>query len=129
MTNEDLKKRTKQFALRVIKMGKAIKTDDIDKVILKQLIRSATSVGSNYRAAIKAKSKRDFIYKLAVIEEEADESYFWLELMAEAEIVKPEKIVALKNEAKELTAIFTAQGKTAKLNNKIATSKIKSSLT
>jgi four helix bundle protein len=125
MTKEDLKKRTKLFALRIIKMGKVIKADDVDKLLLKQLIRSATSVAANYRAALKAKSTKDFIYKLAIIEEEADESYFWLELMMDAEIVKPEKIAALTTEAKELTAIFTAQGKTSKENYKTATTKIK----
>ncbi len=116
MTNEELKNRTKKFALRVIKLGKSIKTDEIDKILLKQLIRSSTSVAANYRAAIKAKSKKDFVYKLNVIEEEADESYFWLELLCEAEIIKAEKLSLLINEAKELTAIFTAQGKTAKAN-------------
>jgi four helix bundle protein len=116
MTNEELKNRTKQFALRVIKIGKCINSDEIDRILLKQLIRSATSVAANYRAAIKAKSKKDFIYKLNLIEEEADESYFWLELLCEAEIIKTEKLSLLINEAKQLTAIFTAQGKTAKAN-------------
>jgi four helix bundle protein len=116
MTNEELKTRTKKFALRVIKLGKSLKADEIDRILLKQLIRCATSVAANYRAAIKAKSKKDFIYKLNVIEEEADESYFWLELLCEAEIIKAEKLSLLINEAKELTAIFTAQGKTAKAN-------------
>jgi four helix bundle protein len=112
MTNEDLKNRTKQFALRIIKLGKSLKGDDIDRILLKQLIRSATSVAANYRAAIKAKSKKDFVYKLNVIEEEADESYFWLEIICEAEIIKAEKLFLLIREAKELTAIFTAQGRT-----------------
>jgi four helix bundle protein len=116
MTNEELKNRTKKFALRVIKLGKSLKADEIDRILLKQLIRCATSVAANYRAAIKAKSKKDFIYKLNVIEEEADESYFWLELLCEAEIIKAEKLSLLIIEAKELTAIFTAQGRTAKAN-------------
>jgi four helix bundle protein len=114
MTNEDLKNRTKQFALRIIRLGKSLKGDDIDKILVRQLIRSATSVAANYRAAIKAKSKKDFVYKLNVIEEEADEPYFWLELIAETEIIKADKLSLLINEARELTAIFTAQGKTAK---------------
>jgi four helix bundle protein len=114
MTNEELKNRTKQFSLRIIRFGKSLKGDDIDKILVRQLIRSATSVAANYRAAIKAKSKKDFIYKLNVIEEEADESYFWLELIAETEIIKADKLSLLINEARELTAIFTAQGKTAK---------------
>lgn len=116
MTNEELKLRTKQFALRIIKLGKSLKGDDIDKILLKQLVRSATSVAANYRAAIKAKSKKDFVYKLNVIEEEADESYFWLEILGEAEIVNSGRLLLLLKEAKELTAIFTAQGKTAKEN-------------
>lgn len=116
MTNEELKQRTKQFALRIIKLGKSLKGDDIDKILLRQLVRSATSVAANYRAAIKAKSKKDFVYKLNVIEEEADESYFGLEIMGEAEIVNSGRLLLLLKEAKELTAIFTAQGKTAKEN-------------
>jgi four helix bundle protein len=116
MTNEELKNRTRQFALRVIRFGKSIKPDEIDRILLKQLIRSATSVAANYRAAIKAKSKKDFIYKLNLIEEEADESYFWLELICESEILNADRLSLLIKEAKELTAIFTAQGKTAKAN-------------
>lgn len=116
MTNEVLKNRTKLFALRVIKLGKSVSPDEIDRILLKQLIRSATSVAANYRAALKAKSRKDFIYKLNVIEEEADESYFWLEIICEAEIIKADRLSLLINEAKELTAIFTAQGKTAKAN-------------
>ena len=93
-----------------------MKGDDIDKIILKQLVRGATSVAANYRAAIKAKSKKDFVYKINVIEEEADGSYFWLEIMGEAEIVNSGRLLLLLKEAKELTAIFTAQRKTAKEN-------------
>jgi four helix bundle protein len=120
MTNIELKQRTKSFALRVIRLGKSIHADEIDRVLIRQLIRSATSVAANYRSALKAKSKRDFSYKLNIIEEEADESYFWLELIAETGIIRQEKIQLLVKEASELTAIFTAQGRTAKnkLNNK-----------
>jgi four helix bundle protein len=118
MTNEELKNRTRTFALRVIKLAKHFSPDDIDRILIKQLIRSATSVAANYRAALKAKSKKDFVYKLTMIEEEADESYFWLDLISEAGILKPEKLTLLIQEAKELTAIFTAQGKTARANLK-----------
>ena len=96
-------------------LRKSFSPDEIDRILLRELIRSATSVAVNYRAAVKAKSKKDFIYKLNLIEE-ADESYFWLELLCEAEIIKAERLSLLINEAKELTAIFTAQGKTAKAN-------------
>jgi four helix bundle protein len=114
MTNIELKQRTKSFALRVIKLGKSIHADEIDRVLIRQLIRSATSVAANYRSALKAKSKRDFSYKLNIIEEEADESYFWLELIAESGIIRQEKVQLLIKESSELTAIFTAQGRTAK---------------
>jgi four helix bundle protein len=119
MTNIELKQRTKSFALRVIRLGKSIHADEIDRVLIRQLIRSATSVAANYRSALKAKSKRDFSYKLNIIQEDADESYFWLELIAETGIIRQEKIQLLVKEASELTAIFTAQGRTAKnkLNN------------
>lgn len=116
MTNEDLKDRTRFFALRIIKLCKSFNPDQIDRILLNQLIRSATSVAANYRAALKAKSRKDFIYKLNVIEDEADEAYFWLELLSEASIIKVERLTLLIQEAKELTAIFTAQGRTAKSN-------------
>lgn len=114
ITSIELKQRTKSFALRVIKLGKSIHADEIDRVLIRQLIRSATSVAANYRSALKAKSKRDFSYKVNIIEEEADESYFWLELIAETGIIRQEKIQLQIKEASELTAIFTAQGRTAK---------------
>ena len=116
MTNIELKNRTKSFALRVIKLGKSIKADDIDRILIRQLIRSATSLAANYRAALKAKSKKDFSYKINIIEEEADESYFWLELIADTGIIKMNKLQLLIKEASELTAIFTAQGKTSKMH-------------
>jgi four helix bundle protein len=116
MTNIELKNRTKDFAIRVIKLGKSINADDIDRILIRQLIRSATSVAANYRSALKAKSRKDFCYKINIIEEEADESYFWLELIASAGIITVDKLQLLIKESSELTAIFTAQGKTAKLN-------------
>ena len=111
MTNTELKTRTQAFALRVIFLGKSRKYEDIDRLLVKQLIRSATSVAANYRAALKAKSKRDFAYKLNIIEEEADESYFWLELMAEAGIISRHRLQLLIKEARELTAILRRREK------------------
>lgn len=116
MTNEELKNRTRDFALRTFKLAKSVQTDDIDRIIIRQLTRSATSVAANYRSALKAKSRKDFCYKINIVEEEADESYFWLELIAGAGIIAKEKLQLLIKESGELTAIFTAQGKTAKLN-------------
>ena len=97
-------------------MGECTQADDIDRILIRQLIRSSSSVAANYRAALKAKSKKNFFYKINIIEEEADESYFWLALIAEAGIIKMDKLQLLIKEARELTAFFTAQGKTARLH-------------
>ena len=88
-----------------------MKTSD---VLGKQLLRSATSVGANYRAACRARSRADFISKIAVVEEEADECLYWLELLGESGLVSTPALRTLLKEADELTAIFTAAGKTAK---------------
>lgn len=85
---------------------------------MNQLLRSSSSVGANYRSACKGKSTADFINKITICEEEADESIYWFELIEESELVKDERVAALKNEARELTAIFTAIGKTAKQNQR-----------
>ncbi len=86
------------------------------EVVGKQLLRSATSVAANYRAACRARSQADFISKITIVEEEADESMLWLELLIESGIMKKELLEDLLKEANELTAIFTATGKTAKTN-------------
>ncbi len=116
MRTEELKLRTKQFALRVIKLVEALPKNKIGDLPGKQLLRSATSVAANYRAACRARSKADFISKIAIVEEEADESLFWLELIAESGLMNTERLKDLTKEADELTAIFTATGKTAKQN-------------
>ena len=114
MNSNELKTRTKKFGVSVIKMvGKLPKTD-ITKVISYQILRSSTSVGANYRAACRAKSKADFIYKIKVVEEEADETLYWLEILKECELIKLEILDPLIKEADELTAIFTATGKSLK---------------
>jgi four helix bundle protein len=82
-----------------------------------QIIRSGTSVASNYRSACRARSNADFISKITIVEEESDETLFWLELIEESSLLKKEKLMDLLKEADELTAIFTASGKTARLNN------------
>jgi four helix bundle protein len=116
MNEEQLKQRTKQFALRVIKLVEALPKGWTADVIGKQLLRSATSVGANYRAACRARSKADFIAKIGIVEEEADESLYWLELIVEAGLM-PEKLVCdLQHKADELTAIFVATGHSAKRN-------------
>jgi four helix bundle protein len=114
MNREELKNRTKEFALRIIKLVNALPNSPVGKVIGNQLLRAGTSVGANYRAACRAKSKSDFIYKIYIVEEEADESAFWLELIVESGLMPKSKIESLLKEANELTAIFVSTNKTAK---------------
>ena len=118
MDREEMKRRTKQFALRVIRLTKVLPKAQTAQVIGRQLLRSATSVAANYRAACRAKSTADFISKMGTVEEEADESLFWMELLVEAEIVKQEKLELLIKEADELVAITVASINTAKRRSK-----------
>ncbi|MCX6198583.1 MAG: four helix bundle protein [Bacteroidetes bacterium] len=116
MKADELKDRTKKFALRILKMVRSLpKTREAD-VIGKQLLRCGTSVAANYRAACRARSQADFISKVTIVEEESDESAFWMELIIDAEILKKNLVEDLLKEANELTAIFTASGKTARTN-------------
>src|SRR5881392_3930356 len=106
MKPEDLKERTKQFALRVLKLVTALPKTLAGKTIGGQLIRSGTSVGANYRAACRARSKLEFIAKIGIVEEEADESAFWMELIIEAGLLKPQLVQPLLDEATELAKIM-----------------------
>lgn len=125
MTPEELKKRTKQFALRVIKLYKSLPKGKEVEVVGTQLLRSATSVGANYRAACRARSVADFISKITIVEEEADESAYWIELLMESAIMKKELLNEILKEATELTAIFTASGNAAKLKRNNSQFKIR----
>lgn len=116
MTESEMKARTKQFGLRVMKLVDALPDTTSGRAIGRQLIRSGTSVGANYRAACRGRSKPEFIAKIGIVAEEADESAFWLELIMDGELLKPELVSPLYQEAEELTAIVTASAKTAKLN-------------
>jgi four helix bundle protein len=109
----DLRQRTRKFALRVIRLVEALPKTRTAEVIGKQLLRAGTSVGANYRAACRAKSTKDFIYKMGLVEEEADESLYWMELLVEAGLVKLERLQSLMVEADELIAITVASIKTA----------------
>lgn len=116
MDAEALKKRTKEFALRVLRLLDSIPHGRIEDVLVRQLAKAATSVGANYRAACRGRSKADFVSKITIVEEEADETQYWLELLMDLGRGNRTEIVALIEEAKELTAIFTASGRTAKHN-------------
>ena len=117
MDEKALKERTKQFGLRIMKLVDALPKTTSGRAIGNQLVRSGTSVGANYRAACRSRSKAEFIAKIGVVAEEADESAFWLELLMDANILKTDLVSPLHQEAEELTAIFTASGRTAKIHN------------
>ena len=114
MTKEELKNRTKQFALLIIKLVDDLPNTKAGITVGNQIIRSGTSVGANYRTACRARSNADFISKITIVEEECDESRFWLEPIQESKLLKKERLTDLIKEADELTAIFTASGKTAR---------------
>jgi four helix bundle protein len=111
---EQLRDRTKAFALRVIRLFRSLPYKTDTQVLGKQLLRCGTSVAANYRAACRARSKAEFVARIAIVAEEADESVLWLELLIESGIIKSEMTVALLKEAKELAAILTASRRTAK---------------
>ena len=120
MDRKELEDRTKKFHINVIRLCGILPRNVAAYEIAKQLIRSAGSVGANYRASKRAKSTADFIYKIQIILEEADESHYWLTILKEAEIINIPLLTDLIKEANELTAIFAATDKTAKskLNKK-----------
>ena len=114
MTREEMKARTKSFANRIVKLCEALPDKWIAKTLGRQLLRSGTSVGANYRAVCRAKSNADFINKLRVVEEECDESLFWMELLVENNLVKPARLGDLMKEANEILSIVVASAKTAR---------------
>ena len=118
MNAEDLKKRTKNFAHRCVKLSLSLSENSLGCHIKKQLIRSSTSVAANYRAVCLAQSKASFASKLSIVIEEIDETHFWLEFLVEENLLKKKQVTALLEEAKELTAIFVASRKTVALREK-----------
>ena len=117
MTKEELKIRTKHFALNILKLVETLPQTKAGNAIGNQIIRSGTSVAANYRTVCKARSTADFVSKITVVEEECDETLFWLELISESNMIEKNYLEPLLIEANELTAIFTASGKTARNNN------------
>jgi len=115
---EQMKERTKKFALHVIRLCRALPRSSESSIIGRQLMRSATSVGANYRAVCRARSTPDFVSKLGVVLEEANESLFWIDLLVEARLASPDKIGMLRAEANELVAIFVTSLRTAKHSTK-----------
>lgn len=113
----NLKERTQAFALRIIRLTRSLPNTPEGWVLGKQVLRSGTSVGANYRSCQRGKSKADFIAKLAVAEEEADETCYWLELIIAAELLPRDRVEPLLAEAREITAVLTVAGRTAKKND------------
>lgn len=111
-----LQERTKKFAIRIVCAFARLKNDEAARVIGRQLLRSGTSVAANYHAACRARSTADFISKISIVLEEADETLFWLELLVEANLVRPATGTEIQKECLELVKIFSASLATAKTN-------------
>ena len=114
MDSKELRERTNAFSLGVVRLFQKMPRDIPSAVLGKQLLRCATSVGANYRAASLAKSRSDFVAKIKICEEEADESEYWLDLLVDSGAVSENDVSHLRNEARELTRIFSASAKTAR---------------
>jgi len=112
----ETKRRTKEFALRVIRLVQSLPRGQMADVLGKQLLRSGTSVGANYRAACRAKSRADFISKMGIVEEVADESMYWMELLIESKLVRHGDVASLLDEADQLVAMTVSSIQTARSN-------------
>jgi four helix bundle protein len=113
MTPQELKKRTQQFALRIFRLVEALPKTYAGRAVAMQLVRSGSSIGANYRAACRGRSKAEFRSKLGTVVEEADESCYWLELIIEGKLMEKSKVEPLLNEANEICAIMVAARKSS----------------
>jgi four helix bundle protein len=123
MNEQDFKQRTKALALRVIKLVSSLPKNTVSEVIGKQLIRSGTAVGANYRAACRARSTADLIAKLRIVEEEADECLYWMELIVEAKLLEVTNLRSIMSETNEILAMTVASIKTLVAKNPTANRK------
>ncbi|HVE59471.1 MAG TPA: four helix bundle protein [Pyrinomonadaceae bacterium] len=114
MKQDEMKARTKQFALRIVRLVQSLPPNLVAEVLGKQLLRSGTSVGANYRASCRAKSTADFIHKLSIVEEETDESIYWMELLIEGKIIKENLLENLMDEGNQILSIVVSAIKTSK---------------
>ena len=115
-TPEDIRDRTKKFAIRIVRLFRALPRSVEAQVMGKQLLRCGTSVAANYRAVCRSRSKAEFIARIGVVAEEADESVLWLELLEETQTLSSKRLQDIMREARELTAIFSASQKTSRDN-------------
>jgi four helix bundle protein len=118
MSAEDFRKRTFQFGIRVIRLAESLLKTDAARVIGKQLLRCATAVGANYRAAARARSRADFIAKMGIVEEGCDETLYWLEMLVELQLINADRSKELRTEGNEILAIVVASIRTARRNAK-----------
>jgi four helix bundle protein len=114
MNPEDMKARTRAFALRIIRLAESLPDTPTARVIRNQMLRCGPSVGANYRASCRAKSKPDFVSKMGIVEEETDETIYWMELLIDAEIIKRSRIADLLDEADQILSIVISSIKTTK---------------
>ena len=117
MDAEEFKRRTKAFALRIVHLVDSLPKSRTADVFARQLLRSGTSVGANYRAACRARSQADFVAKMGIVEEECDEVIYWMELLVETEIVHAQRLASLLSEAHEILSMVVASIKTARTRN------------
>jgi len=116
VNKQDLKERTKRFALKVIKLVETLPRGRTADILGRQLLSAGTSVGANYRAACRARSTADFISKMGIVEEETDETIYWVELLIESALVHKEDVNHLLDEANQLLAITVSSIRTARRN-------------
>jgi four helix bundle protein len=114
MQKQDFAKRTMVFGLRVIRLVESLPRSQTAHVIGNQLLRAGTSVGANYRAALRGKSRADFIAKMGIVEEECDEALYWMQMLIEADVVKRSRLAELMNEADQIIAIVVSSIRTAR---------------
>jgi four helix bundle protein len=122
MTREEMKARTKAYANRIVKLCEALPNKWVARTLGMQLLRCGTSVGANYRAVCRAKSTADFLNKLRIVEEECDESLFWMELLVENNLVKARRLTSLMKEGDEILAIVVASAKSTRASKERAAS-------
>ena len=116
MTSEEMKNRTKRFAIAIVRFAQTLPKDSITAIMTRQLVKSGTSVGANYRSSCRAKSDADFVAKMTTAEEEGDETLFWLEVLVEAEIARSAEVAGLLDEADQLVRIIVASIKPKRAN-------------
>ncbi len=116
MTEDEFKRRTKKYGLQIIRLVNTLPNEQSASTIGRQLLRAGTSVGANYRAACRGQSTAETLAKLSIVEEEADESLYWLELLSEADLVPPNRLSPLMDEGDQIVAMTVASIKTLREN-------------